>query len=191
MDFDPRTFNWGALLLAISGALILLWLIALRRQRPGLVQAGVSVAFLLTACQTAAAPFRGLLDPDYVGFGFGLVQAGRGSSVTLVAGSVMLAAAAAAFLALRRDAPLAAGFTGAVGLAFLAALGPVLLPLIASEAGSVRMQFGQYVTIPPACAIPIILFMHAGYAMAAVMAIATLTRRARQSPRLRRGSVAR
>lgn len=181
MEFDPKTFNWGALLLVISGALILIWLFAVRRGRPGLVRAGVSLAFLLTACQTAAAPFRGLLDPDYIGFGFGLVQAGRGWPVTTASGSVLLLAATAAFLSLRRASAVAAGLSGAVGLAFLCALGPVLLPLIAAEPSSVKMQFGQYLTIPPAGAIPLLLFMQAGYALAAAIAVAALARRARQA----------
>jgi len=44
------------------------------------------------------------------------------------------------------------------------------------------LEEGRWAPIPPAGAIPLILFMQAGHAVAVVLAIATLARRTRRSP---------
>jgi len=61
----------------------------------------VSFAFLLLAAMNSAAPIRGYVDPNYVGYGFGLLHATKGLSVTLMAGGVFLISAVSAFFAAR------------------------------------------------------------------------------------------
>lgn len=180
MALDPSTFNWAALLLVISTLLIAAWLAAAWRASAKTSALFVSFAFLITACKSSAAPFRGLVDPDYVGFGFGLLQAGQGWPVTIAAGSVVLFGAAAAFLALRPREPRSALFAGAVGLAFLILQLPVFLPLLVSRPGAIVMQFGEYLTVPPAAAIPIGLYMVAGYTAAVAIAARALLRQIAQ-----------
>lgn len=177
MLFDPATFNWAALLLAITALLFLAWGVALGRRPAGPTAIFVSLAFLLTACKSAAAPFRGLLDPAYVGYGFGLLQADKGWSVTLAAGSVVVFGAAAAFAALRPERRGATLLAGAVGLAFLALQLPVFLPLLLASPHVIVMQFGQYLTVPPVFAIPIGLYMIVGYSLAIARAVLLFARR--------------
>lgn len=171
MQFNPETFNWVALLLTISGFLLVAWIVAAWRLSPRPLDLFVSFAFLITACKSSAAPFRGLLDPDYVGFGFGLLQADKGWSVTLAAGSVVLFGVAAAFAALKPGARGPNLFAGSVGLAFLALQLPVFVPLLLTSPDVIVIQFGEYLTVPPAFAIPIGLYMTVGYALAAYRAV--------------------
>jgi hypothetical protein len=176
MAFDPSTFNWGLFLLVVSAILIAFWVAAAQRTKPDPIRTIVSLAFLFTACQKAAAPFRGLLDPNYVGFHFGFIGAERGFAVFVTAGSVFCLAVAAAFLALRRDDTLATLVTGLAGVIFFAALGPNVLQALVSEPRSIEMQFGEYLTIPPLGAIPLLLFMLVGYAIAAGLLIRSYSR---------------
>lgn len=179
MGFDPSTFNWSALLLTISGVLITSWALAGWRWSSKPQDIFISFAFILTACKSAAAPFRGLLDPDYIGFGFGLLQAEQGWPVTLAAGSVVGFGAAAGFAALKADrAPTI--FAGAVGLVFLALQLPFFLPLLLQRPEVITMQFGEYLTIPPTGAIPIGLYMVLGYTVVVGRAVRATVITARQ-----------
>lgn len=180
MRFDPDTFNWAALLLAISALLLPAWGFAAWRRSARPAALFIGFAFLITACKSAAAPFRGLLDPDYVGFGFGLLRAEQGWPVTLAAGGVVLFGIAASFAALRPERKGPSLFAGALGFAFLALQLPVFLPLLLNSPQFIVMQFGEYLTVPPAFAIPIGLYMVAGYAAAIARAIPIAARPARR-----------
>lgn len=51
----------------------------------------------------SAAPIRGFVDPNYVGYGFGLLRADKGLVVTLMAGSGFILSAVCAFIATGLD----------------------------------------------------------------------------------------
>jgi hypothetical protein len=119
---DVSQVNWAYVGLGVFGVLSLAWIARLRRQRPGLAAIVVSVALLITAGLNAAAPWRGVLDPHYVGYGFGLLSAKGGWMVTAIAGTVFVLAAAGAFAALEKGRG-AAMLTGLASLAFAVVIG--------------------------------------------------------------------
>ena len=140
--------NWGLFALAVSAALFAAWLWQLRKGQwawPGLV---ASFGCLLAAAFNSAAPFRGAIDPDYVGFAFGLLQAERGLEVTLLAGSILAAGAVSALSAASRRAGPALWFVAATCAALTVVIGvPTLIDALRDPAAN-SIQFGEYLTIP-------------------------------------------
>ena len=82
--------NWALFALSIAGVMTGIWILVLVKSRRSLMSIYVSFAFLLLAALNSAAPIRGYVDPNYVGYGFGLLHATKGLSVTLMAGGVFL-----------------------------------------------------------------------------------------------------
>jgi hypothetical protein len=80
--------NWALFALSIAGVMTAIWILVLAKSRRSLMSIYVSFAFLLLAAMNSAAPIRGYVDPNYVGYGFGLLHATKGLSVTLMAGGV-------------------------------------------------------------------------------------------------------
>ena len=136
MDFSQ--VNWLYVAGGVSGAILLAWLIALFRGRTGFIGAVVGFAHLFAACLNSAAPFRSAVDPDYVGYGFGLLQGERGLTVSAMAAAVFVTALVGAFSALRgsREATLLTAVTSAF---FLAVLGWPWL--------QETLQLGEYATL--------------------------------------------
>lgn len=139
--------NWAYFGLGASAVLALVWLVAALRARAPWQAWVVGVALLLVAGLNTAAPIRGAIDPNYVGYTFGYLSAGRGLAVTFVAGSVLLLALAGAFAALRRG-PVARGIVAIASLAFLIDLGVPLMAGAFADIDSNTIQFGEYLTIP-------------------------------------------
>ncbi|MDZ7628809.1 MAG: hypothetical protein U5J99_10455 [Parvularculaceae bacterium] len=83
--------------MTVSAALLSVWTMAAVRARPKWQAFVVGLAMLLIAAINGAAPVRGLVDPDYIGFHFGRFAAEKGLAVTIIAGGVFLLAAAGAF----------------------------------------------------------------------------------------------
>ena len=140
--------NWALFGLCVTAALALVWVWLLTRRRwawPGLF---ASLGCLLCAGINSAAPFRGAIDPDYIGYAFGLVGAERGLSVTFVAGAIFLASALSALLAVaRREGP-ALWFVAATCAALTVIIGvPTAMTAIRDPTGNV-IQFGEYLTVP-------------------------------------------
>jgi hypothetical protein len=136
--------NWLHFALTVTAVLI-----AALRARPAWPAWIGGVGFLFVAGLNAAAPVRGLVDPDYVGFAFGFLRAERGIMVTALAGAVFLSAALGAFAALRRER-WAMGFTAVAAAAHVANLG---VPWAFSTATNIEgntIQLGEYLTIPGA-----------------------------------------
>lgn len=140
--------NWGLFALAISGLILLAWIWQVRKGGwawPGLI---ASFGCLVAASFNSAAPFRGAIDPDYVGFGFGLLRAERGLMVTLLAGAILFFGTLSALIgASRREGPAlwivaltCAALTIVVGI-------PTLIGALEDPSGN-SIQFGEYLTIP-------------------------------------------
>lgn len=140
--------NWGLFALCVSALLVAawIWLVAKRNWAwPGLV---ASVGCLLVACFNSAAPFRGAIDPDYVGFGFGLLHADKGLAVTLLSGPLLLIGAASAFVAVsRREGP-ALWLVAAFSAAMLVISGIPTIATLLTNPDENKIQFGEYLTIP-------------------------------------------
>jgi len=92
--------NWAVFALSVSGALAAVWLWLVMRRNWSAAGLYASLGCLIAACFNAAAPVRSALDPNYVGYQFGLAGSERGLGVTMVAGAIFLFAYA--LLALRR-----------------------------------------------------------------------------------------
>ena len=140
--------NWAWFALGVTAIIVLLWLSQLRKGRwawPGLI---ASTGCLLAAGLNSAAPFRGLIDPDYMGYVFGLVSAERGLAVTLVAGSIFVAASASALIAAGRRSGPALWLVAATCAALAVILGVPTLVGAFSDPSANMIQFGEYLTIP-------------------------------------------
>lgn len=151
--------NWALFAGGVTVVLTLIWLWLVTRSNwawPGLV---ASVGCLLTAALNSAAPIRGLVDPNYAGYGFGLLHADKGISVTILAGTVFLAASAAALSAVSRREGAALWLVAAVCAAMLAILAvPTIGDALADPAAN-AIQFGEYLTIPGLLPTAIILLL--------------------------------
>lgn len=144
MHFDQ--INWLYVAGGISSVLLIVWIIAAVRARPDATALIVSMAHLVIAGLNSAAPLRGVLDPAYAGYGFGMAAAGQGLNVSLVAGAVFIAAVVGAFTALRRIW-LAYLITAITSLGFLTVLGwPWLADLL--DGFHTSFQIGDGLIIP-------------------------------------------
>ena len=141
--------NWLYSALTVSAVLALMWLIAALRARPAWPAWVGGAGFLIVAGLNSAAPVRGLIDPDYVGFAFGFLHAERGAMVTLLAGALFASAALGAFAALRRER-WAMGVTALAAAAHLLNLGVPWAFSTATNLEDNTIQLGEYLTIPGA-----------------------------------------
>lgn len=140
--------NWGLFALAISTVLVAAWVYFLAKRNwswPGLV---ASIGCLLVAAFNSAAPFRGLIDPDYVGYRFGLLHAEKGIEVTLLAGPLLLFGALSALLAVSKKAGSALWLVAAFCTALLVILGGPAVQGMLTDPEANAIQFGEYLTVP-------------------------------------------
>lgn len=150
MDFSGM--NWAVFALGVSAILFIVWLIQVFRRRPGIQAIIVSLAHLLVASFCAAAPVRGYVDPNYIGFTFGYLHTGQGIETTLVAGAVFLSAVIGAFLAIRKRRGPAMWFVVLTSAFFAINLGRPWLQSTLTDMSQNEIQFGEYLTIPGAAA---------------------------------------
>lgn len=141
--------NWAVFGLAGAATLALIWVIAAFRAKPNWRAAVTGIALLLVAGVNMAAPVRGAIDPNYIGYNFGLISAGRGLVVTLAAGSVLLLAAVGAFATLSRSM-LARVIVAVASVVFLIDLGVPLIGGAIEDIDGNTIQFGEYLTVPGA-----------------------------------------
>lgn len=156
MDFSR--INWAWFALGVSAVLLVLWILRARAAKAGLAAGVVGFAHLLVAGMNSAAPVRGYVDPDYVGYGFGLLAADRGLAVTATAGAVWLTAVLGAFLALSagRVAQAATALTSAL---FAVVIGLPLAQDALADPAANRIQFGEHLTVPGVAATALMLVL--------------------------------
>src|SRR5215217_3371757 len=95
--------NWAVFALSVSAVLVGGWLWLVTRRNWSFAGLYASLGCLIAACFNAAAPVRGAVDPNYVGYQFGLAGSEKGVGVTLVAGAIFLFSALSALLASSRQ----------------------------------------------------------------------------------------
>jgi hypothetical protein len=117
----------------------------------------VAIANLVVVALNGAAPIRGAVDPNYVGYGFGFLSADRGLPVTLIAGAVVLASAFSAWIAVRNRAGAAMLLVAATAAFHAVNVGFPLLDSLLTDPTSVTIQFGEYLTVPHTVAIPALI----------------------------------
>jgi len=146
--------NWAIWGLTVFAALGVLWAMRAAQLRPSLGALLLGFAHLTVAGVHAAAPLRGLIDPSYVGYGFGFISAERGLMVTALAGGVFILASVAAFNALASDrrAQLRTALVSTLFAVNLA--GSLAFEVARGDAGAI--QFGAYLTVPGALAVALI-----------------------------------
>ncbi|MGD2131206.1 MAG: hypothetical protein PVI23_00325 [Maricaulaceae bacterium] len=145
--------HWGLFGAGVGAALFVATFVVARR---GWNPVALTVAFgnWMVASFNAAAPFRGAVDPDYVGYAFGLLSAERGLSVSALSGAILLGASASAVFAARQSRGPAMAFVAAFDAVVLAvAAAPGVLAALQFP-GAFTIQFGEYLTLPPAVAVP-------------------------------------
>ena len=148
--------NWGTFgVIGIATLFVLVFVIARRGWSPiGLV---VATSNWLVASLHVVAPFRGLMDPSYVGYSFGLLSAESGWRVTALAGSVLIGGALSAGIAARNSRgpimAVVAIFNGVVLVVF----GLPLIRRALTDPSRYVMQFGEFLTVPPMIALPVTL----------------------------------
>ena len=140
--------NWLHVGLAAGGVYALVFAaFAVRRQWTWLAM-GVALANFAFVLLHLVAPFRGMLDPGYAGYRAGMLNIAPGPWVTVVTGSIVAAALAAACLALLARPGRGMAVIAVVDTALLLAIGlpELLLGLAAPE--SYRIALGEYLVIP-------------------------------------------
>jgi hypothetical protein len=152
--------NWMVLAGVLLGSALALFFWNVWKRRWTAAALAVGTLNLAIAAMNVAAPVRGLLDPAYRGYRFGLLAADRGPLVTLAAGLVLVGAAASAAIAVanRRGAPMLwVAFVDAALLANLAAG----FAAAAREGSGFEIQFGEYLRIPsgPGLVLMIVVFL--------------------------------
>ena len=142
--------NWALFAGCVTVVMFAVWLFLLFKSPRSIASIYVSFAFLLLAGMNSAAPIRGFVDPDYVGYGFGMLRADKGLPVTLMAGSVFLASLVCAIIAVRNRRGSAMWVVAIVCAAFIVIEGWPWLRNAVSNPASNMIQFGEYLTIPGA-----------------------------------------
>ena len=154
MDFSQ--INWAYEALAVSAILLVVWLAVAFKARAGAPAAFVGFVHLLVAGLHSAAPIRGYVDPDYVGYSFGLLAADKGLAMIVTAGAVWLVAMLGAFLALSK-AQLAMAFVTLSSAAFAVIVGAPLAQGLLTDPMAGKVQMGEYLTIPGLAATGLML----------------------------------
>ncbi|SDE59219.1 hypothetical protein [Kordiimonas lacus] len=105
----------------------------------------VGLVHLPVAFIHAAAPFRGSLDPNYVGYNGGLVHADKGFEVLVFASFVLVGATACAAIAVQNRNDLRNAFIAMFDSVILLIFAtPIIADLLAGRFTDSRIEFGEY-----------------------------------------------
>ncbi len=148
---------WPYVAMATAFVVALPALYFARRRRWTWIALIVALANLVIVSLNGAAPIRGALDPNYVGYGFGFLAADKGLAVTAVAGSVLLASALSAWIAMRNRPGAAMLIVAATAAFHIVNVGFPLLDGILAKPEDITIQFGEYLTVPYVVAIPAVI----------------------------------
>ena len=149
--------RWLAIALVTNLVYWTVFVYLLRRHRPGAAAAALGVMHMLLAGVLSVAPIRSFIDPDYPGFGVGMLQFEK-RAATLPASVLFLWALGSALL-------LASGSRGPK--LWLVATGDALFALnmlldLARSGGGGQIQFGEHFTISGVVALAIMAILFVG-----------------------------
>ena len=169
--------NWAVFGISMSAILTAVWVWQLMKKRWHWAGLYASFGCLIGACLNAAAPVRGFVDPDYIGYRFGLVASEKGIGVTLLAGGLFLICATSALLAASRDRGRALWLVAATCAGMFVIIGIPTLQQSVQDPAANSIQFGEYLTIPGILATLIsLLLLTLPYAVGAGWALRAATR---------------
>ena len=149
--------NWavvGLVVLVMYGSLFGWWVHGSNWTRGGLLVGLVNMAVVAIHL---VAPIRGYLDSDYAGYRFGLLALDAGILVTLVTGTIVVLCLASARVAVRGIPGPTMWVVAATDAALLVNL---LVPFASAsleEIAAFHINLGEYVTIPGALALFIVV----------------------------------
>ena len=152
-------FYWPAIGMVTGGFAVVAVAAALRRRAWSPASLYVGLGCLMIALLHMVAPFRGSLDPHYVGYSFGLIGLPRGPLVALVAGAVYLLATSAAYVAVRNRRGPAMMLVAAISGIALVSLGGSIVKGALGYGPAFRIELGEYLQLAPAAAIPLALLV--------------------------------
>jgi hypothetical protein len=137
-------FPWDQFGLAVIAGCLIVFVLAALKRRWTIWAMLAGLANLPFAFMNAAAPFRGALDPEYVGYGMGMVRAAPGAEVAAFAGFMLVGGLVSALIAVLNQPGarnyLIVGFNSVV----LLITTPSLLDSAANGFRGVRVEFGEY-----------------------------------------------
>jgi hypothetical protein len=151
--------NWAFLGITFTGLLLLAWAYFISNAPRTWLSIYVSLGLLLLAGVNSVAPIRGAIDPNYLGYGFGLLHARRGLPVTAMSGAVFLLAGAAAFIAARNRTGSGMWLVAVTCMIFAVIIGIPWLEALFSDPAKNKIQFGEYLTIPGSVATGILALL--------------------------------
>ena len=148
---------WPYVALATGTVVALPLVYFLIRNRWSWTGALVALANFIVVLLNGAAPLRGFLDPNYIGYGFGFLSADKGLAVTLIAGSLLIASAVSSWIAARNRSGPAMLIVAATSAFHVVNIGFPLLDDMRANPEAMTMQFGEYLTVRHQIAIPAVL----------------------------------
>ena len=161
--------NWAVFGILVSAILAAFWVWQLAKKRWDWAGLYASFGCLIGACLNAAAPVRGFVDPNYVGYRFGLIASEKGIGVTLLAGGIFLSCGASALLSASRNRGRELWLAAATCAAMFVIIGVPTLQQAFQDPAANSIQFGEYLTIPGVLATLIsLLLLTLPYAVGAV-----------------------
>lgn len=134
--------GWFQIGIAVNVACWAVFLYLLSRRRWNVAALSVGVFHMLFAALNSVAPFRSLLDPDYIGYGLGVLQF-EGRAVSLPAALVLGWALASAWVAVGYGRGRWMRLVMIGDLFFAAGLG---VSLIFGDSRDWKFQLGEYFT---------------------------------------------
>jgi hypothetical protein len=177
-DMDFAQTNWATVgFVNMAIGLVVFAVFAWRRQwTMGALLVGV--IHLPIAFVNCAAPFRGFLDPTYVGYNFGLVHAAPGIEVGMFALSMLLGGLASACIIVLNRPGARNYFVVAFDAFVLLFMVPATLGEVAAKGmQSFRMEFGEYLQFG---GLPAMLFELGLLAVPMIIGIFWAMRRAKE-----------
>lgn len=163
--------NWAVFALSVSAVLVGGWLWLVTRRNWSIAGLYASLGCLIAACFNAAAPVRGAVDPNYVGYQFGLAGSEKGLGVTMVAGAIFLFSALSALLASSRQSGRSLWIVALTCAGMFVVIGVPTLQQGVLDPSANAIQFGEYLTIPGlAGTVVLVLLLAIPFAIGAVWA---------------------
>jgi len=140
--------NWAIFAIGVTAAIFFLCLL---RAWPRMTRAGflASLPQFAISMLNGAAPVRALMDPNYVGWSFGMLHADKGMDVTMQAGGIFLAGIVSGFFCLLNLTGPAMIFVAVFDIVMLIVLGVPTVQTMIEDPSQMKIQFGEYLTLDP------------------------------------------
>lgn len=142
MDMDFSNTHWPYVGMVIASVILVVFAYYAYQLRWSWGALLVAVAHLPVAAITAVVPFRGLLDPSYPGWEFGLLRAEGGIEILFGAGAILVGAITAMAHALINRPGWGMAFVFGYDSVVLVALGPPFADALVTGDVSSVVQIG-------------------------------------------------